>query len=797
MSALPVLLLAAILALPACAWAQGGANPIASAAPAAAKSAAVNAASASTDPTDIGLRDPDAIAKDLAAAREALKVIEASPGNTAGAPPDTPASELAERLSLARQLATAYQQQQDLLKRAEAARSSRAETERAGREWSGFAKPPPYSVLTLDALRDRVQAADTELANAESRVTLLGGFIESMAPKVKTNQAAARLAAEAADHGRGTPNEARLEWQRTLATLRARADIATQDLLQISRRTAREDGARAAAAGELAQRQLAAAGNEVTLNADDLARVEGEIAARRRALEGMIADTAKASTATSDVRAAAEAALATARAATADADADPAANAVRDAALERNLEIARARAEAAGARLDLLKGTSMALDGEQAAWRVRAEAIAARDPVRARALYDRLTTATATIGAWREYLQQQIGALQARIVEQEARLRSGNEADAAQAQQLLATLRQRDSDLRRALEGGQPLERLLARFREEFEGRREGSLQERARDGVARILLVARRVWNFELFSVADTFETADGRRIDVERSVTIGKSVGAFLVLLGGYWIASVVMRRVERRLVAKGKLPEQSARLLRSWILFCIGAALILFALVSASIPLTAFAFLGGALAIAAGFGLQTLLKNFVAGVMLLFERPMRLGDLVEVDGVRGRVSSIGIRASTITSADGVETMIPNSAFVENKLTNWTYSSPEARQTLTISVAYGTPLRRASDVLLDALGRHGLVLKSPAPQVYVDAFADSSVDFALMYWLDMRPGVDSRRVKSDLLQMIDAAFTDAKIGMPFPQRDVHLDTNGPLRVEVVTPPKADGGTN
>jgi small-conductance mechanosensitive channel len=165
------------------------------------------------------------------------------------------------------------------------------------------------------------------------------------------------------------------------------------------------------------------------------------------------------------------------------------------------------------------------------------------------------------------------------------------------------------------------------------------------------------------------------------------------------------------------------------------------------------------------------------------------MRLDDLVEVDGIRGRVTSIGIRASTITSADGIETLIPNSAFVENKLTNWTYSSPTTRHTIKVGVAYGTPLRRAADALLDVLVRHGRVLKDPAPQVYLDEYGDSSVNFALTYWLDMTAGNDARRIRSDLLHMIDSAFADAGIAMPFPQRDVHLDAAKPLRVEVVAP--------
>jgi small-conductance mechanosensitive channel len=256
------------------------------------------------------------------------------------------------------------------------------------------------------------------------------------------------------------------------------------------------------------------------------------------------------------------------------------------------------------------------------------------------------------------------------------------------------------------------------------------------------------------------------------------------------GYWLCRAIARRVERIFVARGHVAPQSAALARNWILFALTAILVVFALVSASIPLTVFAFLGGALAIAAGFGLQTLLKNLVSGIMLLVERPLRLGDLVDVDGIRGRVTEIGIRASTILSADGIESLVPNSTFVENKVTNWTYTSPKARQTIAIGVAYGTPLRKAADAMEGVLARHGHVLKEPAPQVYLDDFADSAIGFVLTYWVEMTMTNDARRIKSDLLHMLDRALAEAGIVIPFPQQDVHLDATKPLRVEMVAPP-------
>ena len=173
--------------------------------------------------------------------------------------------------------------------------------------------------------------------------------------------------------------------------------------------------------------------------------------------------------------------------------------------------------------------------------------------------------------------------------------------------------------------------------------------------------------------------------------------------------------------------------------------------------------------------GFGLQTLLKNLVSGLMLLVERPMRIGDLVEVDGLRGRVTEIGLRASTIRGGDGMESIVPNSRFLEGNTTNWTYSNPTARQTIEIRVAYGSPLRTVNDILNGVLARHGLVLKKPAPQVYLAGYEDSGIKFTLNYWIEMTEQVDSSRIKSDLLHMIDGAFGDAR------HRDSHTHRKTP----------------
>ena len=752
-----------------------------------AKSPAAPAAEASA------LRSPEEIARDHAAAKETLAAYEAAGDSPADAPPGTPALEAASRLSLGRQLVSILQQQLDALAHAEEARRRLAEVKRQEEEWRGFDTPPPHSVLLVDALRDELEISQGQVAQAQARRSLFARVESQLSDQFRESQGAARLAAEAADRARGTAGAAAQEWKRSLASLRARVDGESQVLLQLAARAAQVEEAASVAAMDFNRRKLADAGTTYSLPAADLERVLAQIEARERAAERDLERAARESAAAIDARGVAERRLAEARSAPPRAGESPEAREARLAELEREAAARHEIALNASGRIDLLREYLVQLDGERAVWKARAAVIGTRDPVRARAAYDRLTTSLSGLRSALQYLDQQVSAASGRIRDEEARQRNALSSDSPAARRLVDALRSREANLRRAIERGAQFERLLSRFRADFEERRGASLQERGRDALAGAWLVARRAWNYEILTLEDTYESADGRRVAVSRSVTVGKTFGAALIVLLGYWIAKLLAGRVERIVVARGRATPQTAALVRQWVLFIVSAILVIAALVGANIPLTAFAFLGGALAIAAGFGLQNLLKNLVSGIMLLIERPLRLGDLVEVDGVRGRITDIGVRASTLRTADGIESIIPNSRFVEGSVTNWTFTSPTTRQSIAVGVAYGTDLRAAAALLAGVLDRHGLVLKSPAPQVYLEEFADSAVNFALTYWVELNPEADPRRVKSDLLHMIDRAFAEAGIAIPFPQRDVHLAVAHPVPVSVVAPAAAD----
>jgi potassium efflux system protein len=730
--------------------------------------------------------DPaDDIRKASEAARARLAAIEAGGEAPAEAPPGTPPLEISARLALARQLVSVYDKQQNTLERLDKARERRRALERAIESWRGFEQPPPRSVLTVDALRDELDAANHALASAADTRSLLERFEAEFASKLKAAQAEARLAVEAADRAGGTSDYARLDWQRDLATLKADVDSATQALLQLGLRATQAEHDGALAQRDFARRKLIAAGSDLALPRADLDKVIAEIELRRLVTERALAGATKAA-------AAAQAALAAVQAQQAAQLASAPAPAARRAQQERDALVAREVVTAANQKVFLLREQLTELQAERSVWEARATALGLRDPVKARAIHERLSEGLAGLRATKQFLEQQLAVVTSRLRDEEARLRLAPSADIAADRRLLDTLRESQADLRSALDASAPLERLVADFRADFEGRRDITVAERAKDALAGAWLAARQLWTFELFTIDDTLESADGRKVAVSRSVTVGKTFGAVLMVIVGYLLSSFIVRWMERRIVASGRTTPQAAALVRKWILFLLTAVLAIFALFSASIPLTAFAFLGGALAIAAGFGLQTLLKNLVSGVMLLVERPMRLGDLVEVDGIRGRVTEIGIRASTITSGDGMESMIPNSRFLEGTMTNWTYTTSTARQSVTVGVAYGSPLRRVNEILNEVLERHGLVLKSPPPQVYLEGYGDSAINFVLTYWVEMTEQVDARRVKSDLLHMIDRAFEDAGISIPFPQRDVRLTSGEAVPVTIV--PSAAG---
>ncbi len=183
--------------------------------------------------------------------------------------------------------------------------------------------------------------------------------------------------------------------------------------------------------------------------------------------------------------------------------------------------------------------------------------------------------------------------------------------------------------------------------------------------------------------------------------------------------------------------------------------------------------------ALSVGLGFGLQEIVANFVCGVIILFERPVRVGDVVTVDDITGVVSRIRIRATTITNWDRKEFIVPNKEFVTGRLLNWTLSDSTNRIVIDVGVAYGSDTRKARDLMLEAAREAPLVLADPTPLATFEGFGDSTLNLLLRCYL---PNLDQRLpVISELHAAIDAKFRAADIEIAFPQRDLHLRSAPP----------------
>lgn len=172
--------------------------------------------------------------------------------------------------------------------------------------------------------------------------------------------------------------------------------------------------------------------------------------------------------------------------------------------------------------------------------------------------------------------------------------------------------------------------------------------------------------------------------------------------------------------------------------------------------------------------GFGLQKLAENFISGLLVLIERPVRKGDFIDAGGVLGVVDDIGLRATRVTSRDGVQVILPNSQIMSNTVINYSQPTHERRFQVDIGVAYGTDLEFASKIILEVAKAEPKVLATPAPEVRHMGFGESSIHLILLIWI--AEAKEDLIVGSRLRFALDKAFREHKITMPFPQRDVHM---------------------
>lgn len=292
-------------------------------------------------------------------------------------------------------------------------------------------------------------------------------------------------------------------------------------------------------------------------------------------------------------------------------------------------------------------------------------------------------------------------------------------------------------------------------------------------DGIGESL---RALWDKPLYRAGET-------------PVLFHQLVFALLLIVIGILLARYLAGAIGRHLQRRRSVSAQGAHTVQKIFAYIAYPVVVLVALPFAGIPITVFAVLGGAVAIGLGFGAQNLLNNLISGVILLLEQPIRIGDIVELESERGRIEDIGSRCVRVRRHDGVHVLVPNSHFLEQRVVNWTLISTDVRGTVSVGVAYGSPVTRVQELMLEAALASKRVRKSPIPEVMLEEFGDTSLVFTLYFWTDIFAPMDVRRTQSDLRFRITELFESNGVVIAFPQRDVHLDASRPLPVQLVGP--------
>jgi len=273
-----------------------------------------------------------------------------------------------------------------------------------------------------------------------------------------------------------------------------------------------------------------------------------------------------------------------------------------------------------------------------------------------------------------------------------------------------------------------------------------------------------------------------DVRRILEYPLIRIGQSpltlaaIATFILAVGLVFVLESLLRRyflmkLLRRTHLQPSLQYAVSRI-TGYVFLAIGFYV---ALRIVNIDLSSLALVAGAIGVGLGFGLQNIISNFVSGLIILAERPIAIGDRVEVDGVDGQVTRISLRSTTIVTNDNISVIVPNTNFITNTVVNWSHGDPKVQIRLPVCVAYGTATEKVRRVLLEVAAGHPKVLKDPTPTVYFVAFGDSALNFELGVWT-AEMAVTPRRFRSELNFAIERALRENNIEIPFPQRDLRL---------------------
>lgn len=596
----------------------------------------------------------------------------------------------------------------------------------------GPTEPKPYSFLLLENLRDELAGEEEQGETLAADLTKAEQLAESAQENLDDAEAERRLAQEALDENEDDEEQAALENDLKLA--KRQSQLAKENIpvrrLEMEVRTLRN---------ELCKVRR-------TYFEEKIERLAGEVRFTKRDLQDRLKELASF-----------------------------------EAELREDLRAARARFQqteaeqnAAVKRLREESASQATIDLAQESWRVARDAQQAETTLLSERISDtkrfhhywgcryEVENGTATsdqLQEWQESvsdlvdeiqenrlsLQQRIETTLARQAKLVQRMRNSDDAAVEQWGEFQNEKWQRLRDVCEThLVHLKVNERWARRFLEELEAQIEPPSQRRwwhdVRDG-----LVAG--WRYEVFHVDD-------------RPITLGKLAGLVLYLPGAVLLAGLLSRLLGRHVLPRLGLNEGAAHAVQSMSYYSLSILLVLLAFQLVHIPLTAFAFLGGAVAIAVGFGSQEIASNFMSGIIILAEQPIRVGDVVVVDGVQGTVEHIGPRSTRLRTESNHELIVPNSKLLAEQVTNLTLSDNLVQTAISVSLPTKLPVKQAKGLLLQAALGNPQVLREPHPVVIFKSFGSTSMEFQLHFWLQLSDDMQVAVAQSDVREAIEALF-------------------------------------
>jgi potassium-dependent mechanosensitive channel len=723
------------------------------------------------------------IKKKLAATQAELAAMpsETVSGQTATGLPENEET-FARRLHL-RQLVFIYQGLLSRIQNLQAVQKDRIELEKKADNWAGFIEPSAHPFLRADELKESLITLGKQVDELKSWVQAIEQAGIQIVNITENSIVKLRQANESVEQAKKSPEQqARLIRQRDLLAVQNQINLARAMGFQIEKQTVQEGLLKTRAQLQLARKQFSVASEHVELTQQDIDQVYKNIDAESQDIITVVNQVLS------------DGDLET----KSGQQANPVLNATGQLTQLQLDQLRLAQQNNTDVKLQVFNRVLVYLQMQRDIWNVRWLYAKVTDREKANEAYDKISSNLAVLIGIHEYIYQQRQRILTQITSQTVKEFDPTATASNAFRDELRKLEFEQLALYSRLLGAiESTESLLERFKQELDARFQvRSFSDYLAEAWVWTSDVASQIWTFEIFAVQDNIEV-DGQTISGKRSVTVDKVVTALAILIVGYWFAAHLSRLIEGHAVRRLSMDASLARIARRWILFLQVILLVVLSMMVVKIPLTIFAFMGGALAIGAGFGMQNMLKNLISGIMLLFERPFRPGDVVEVGGIRGRVIDIGVRSSHILDANGIETLIPNSTFIEQNVTNWTLSSKSVRIVVNVGIAYGSPVKEVNKLLVGVAERHGLVLDEPAPVVLLEDFASDALLFGLYVWVEINPEISWKTIASDLRFMISKTLDEHGIEIAFPQRDVHLASSRPLEVRVISDAPNNENTN